>query len=382
MLKVALIGAGGIAPAHVEGFLQFPDAAHITAVANRSLGRAQKLIDRFQLDARACNDYRQALDGADIVVICTPPDSHREIAEAAFARGAHVLLEKPMATTLADCDAILAAAKKSGKVLSVVAQSRFINSIHRALTLMRSGDFGRILFAQVNSFWWRGSSYHDLAWRGRWDSEGGGCTLNQAVHHVDLLLWSKGLPSEVTAIMSNLAHDNSEAEDISLALLRYPDGSLGQLNAGLFHHGEPQLLSFQMEQVGVSLPFAVAACKQRSNGFPLHDEDAEQRFLAAYEAMPALQYEHHTGQIADFLRAIDTQTAPRVCGEDGRAALELITAVYKSAITGRTVQLPLQKDDPYYAREDSAQIFPRFNEKKRDVEAFEDTEITSFKGKY
>lgn len=382
VLKVAVLGAGGIAPAHVEGFLQFPDTVRIAAVANRDIGRADQLIAKYGLDAQAFTDYRDAIAGADIVAICTPPATHREMAEAAFAQGAHVLVEKPMAPTLADCDAMLEAARTAGKTLAVVAQSRFIQSIHSALTLIRSGRFGKTLFAQVNSFWWRGANYHDLAWRGRWETEGGGCTMNQAIHHIDLLLWSKGLPVEVTAVMGNFAHDNSEEEDISLALLRYADGSFGQLNCGLFHHGEPQLLNFQLEQVGVSLPLAVAASRQRSNGFPLRDEATEQRFLDEYAALPPLPHEHHTGQIGDFLQAIAQQSPPLVDGVSGRAAIELITAVYKSATTGRTVQLPLRRDDPFYAAEQGVAHFPRFNRKHRQVDAFEDTEITSFKGKF
>lgn len=382
MLKVALIGAGGIAPAHVEGFLRFPDQARIAAVANRSIQRAHDLIARHALQAEAFSDYRDALDGMDVVVICTPPESHRAIAEAAFARGAHVLVEKPMALCLADCDAMIEAARRSGKILSVVAQSRFIQAINHAITMMRSGDYGRILFAQVNSFWWRGQSYHDLAWRGRWETEGGGSTMNQAIHHIDLLLWAKGLPSEVNSIMGNLAHDNSEEEDISLSVLRYPDGSLAQLNSGLFHHGEPQLLNFQLEQVGVSLPFDVVASKQRSNGFPVDDAAAAQRFRSEYLAREPLLHQHHTGQIADFLHAIASHGQVLVSGESGRAALELVTAVYKSATQGVPVQLPLQRDDPFYRQETEQRHFPRFNRKSRFVDAFEDTAITSFKGKY
>ncbi|MEO7242762.1 MAG: Gfo/Idh/MocA family oxidoreductase [Variovorax sp.] len=382
MLKVALIGAGGIAPAHVEGFLQFQGQAQISAVANRSIGRAQQLIERYQLDAQAFPDYREAIVGAAIVVICTPPASHLEIATAALREGAHVLVEKPMAPTLADCDAMLQAARAANKTLAIVAQSRFIDSIHRAATLIRSGHYGNIRYAQVNSFWWRGANYHDLSWRGRWATEGGGCTMNQAIHHVDLLLWFKGLPAEVTAVMGNLAHDNSEEEDISLALLRYPDGSFGQLNCGLFHHGEPQLLNFQLEQIGVSLPFAVAASRQRSNGFPLQDEATEQRFLAEYAALPSLQHEHHAGQIGNFLQAIAHGTPTLVDGVSGRAALELISAVYKSAATGKTVQLPLARDDPFYAAEGGTLHFPRYHKKHREVDAFEDMAITSFKGKF
>lgn len=382
MLKVAIIGAGAIAPAHVEGLLQFRDSVRIVAVANRSIGRAQDLIQRYQLEARAFSDYRDAIVLADIVDICTPPGTHRDVAEAAFAHGAHVLVEKPMAPTVADCDAILAAAAASGKLLSVVAQIRFIDSINRAVRTMKTGEFGRILFSQVNSLWWRGASYYDLAWRGRWESDGGGCTFSHAVHHIDLLLWVKGMPSKVMAIMGNLAHDNSEEEDLSMAMLHYQDGSFGQITSSLIHHGEPQLLNFQLEQLGVSIPFKVSANRQRSNEFPLTDEETEKRFLAAYEGLPILTHEHHAGHIGDFIHAIETGGKPLVDGNSGRAAVELITAIYESASTGTTIHLPLRKDDPFRTREGMLSQLPRFNEKKRDITAFDDMEITSFKEKF
>jgi UDP-N-acetyl-2-amino-2-deoxyglucuronate dehydrogenase len=382
MLKVAIIGAGAIAPAHVEGFLQFLDRIRIVAVANRSIERARDLIRRYGLEARAFVDYREAIAGMDIVAICTPPGTHREIAEAAFICGAHVLIEKPMAPTLADCDAILEAAGRSGKLVSVVAQIRFIDSINRAVRVMKSGDFGRILFSQVNSLWWRGACYYDLAWRGRWSSDGGGCTISHAVHHIDLLLWIKGLPSEVTAIMGNLAHHNSEEEDLSMAMLRFPDGSLGQITSSLMHHGEPQFLNFQLEQLGVSIPFKISANRQRSNGFPLVDEETEKRFLAAFEEFPHLNHEHHAGHIGDFINAIETGVKPLVTGESGRAAVELITAIYESASTGATVRLPLRRSDPFCTKEGLLAALPRFNQKKRDIAAFDDLEITSFKEKF
>ncbi|MDX9958744.1 MAG: Gfo/Idh/MocA family oxidoreductase, partial [Spirochaetia bacterium] len=215
-----------------------------------------------------------------------------------------------------------------------------------------------------------------------WQSDGGGCTFSHAVHHIDLLLWIKGLPSEVTAIMGNLAHDNSEEEDLSMAMLRFPDGSLGQITSSLMHHGEPQLLNFQLEQLGVSIPFKVSACRQRSNGFPLVDEATEKRFLAAYEGLPKLTYEHHAGHIGDFIHAIETGGKPLVGGESGRAAVELITAIYESAAMGKIIQLPLKKDDPFRTREGMLAHLPRFNEKVRDIAAFDDMEITSFKEKF
>ncbi len=382
MLRAAIIGAGAIAPAHVEGLLEFTERVSLKAVVNRSIGRAKKLIERYNLTAEAFADYQEVLGFVDIVIVCTPPESHKEIAVKAFSHGCHVLIEKPMAPVPEDCDAIIYAAEMSGRILSVVAQSRFISSVYKTISIIKSGRFGRINFAQINSLWWRGPSYYDLAWRGRWQREGGGCTLNHTVHHIDLLLWAKGLPSSVTAVMGNLSHDNSEEEDISLSILEYADGTFAQITSSLVHHGEPQQLNFQMERAGVNLPLKISANKQRSNGFPEQDEDIRKEFMDAYATAPYPDYEHHTGQIADFLDSIQYSRQPLVTGENGRAAIELIMAIYKSASTRIRVMLPLEKDDPFYSLKGISEQVPHFNTKTHSVSAFDDLNITSFRDTY
>jgi predicted dehydrogenase len=89
-----------------------------------------------------------------------------------------------------------------------------------------SGLPGKVTHATINSLWFRGLSYYDLWWRGTWQSEGGGCTLNHAVHHVDMIAWMLGLPEAVTAVISNAAHNNAEVEDLSISILQY--GASGQ----------------------------------------------------------------------------------------------------------------------------------------------------------
>ena len=382
MYRAMIIGAGGIAPAHIEGFLAFRDKVEIVAVVNRNIARATDMIARYDLRAEALTDYREGLERVDIVAICTPPATHREMAVACLERDIHVLVEKPMALSLSECDAILEAAGKSKAQLSVVAQSRFISSIAKTVKLLHAGRYGRILFGSVNSYWWRGQSYYDLAWRGTWESEGGGCTLNHAIHHIDLLLWVKGMPIEITSYMNNLNHGNSEEEDLSVSILRYRDGSVVQLTCSLLHHGEEQKLNFQLEKVGVSIPYAVTASKPRENGFPLANSDMMAEFNAEYENLEDLEYEHHTGQIADFLGAITGWGELLVTGVDGRNALELITAIYDSATSGKPVHLPLAEDSAFYTLESKIKNAPHFNEKIKSVSAFSDTTITSFKGKY
>ncbi len=92
---------------------------------------------------------------------------------------------------------------------------------------------GPIVHTQVDSYWWRGHSYYDLWWRGTWEKEGGGCTLNHAVHHIDLFQWMNGMPAEITAITSNTSHDNAEVEDLSIAIGKYENGSLAQITSSV-----------------------------------------------------------------------------------------------------------------------------------------------------
>lgn len=382
MLKVMVIGCGGIAPAHIEGYLCFPQDAIITVLADENLARANGLIEKYSLTAaRAVADYREALSEVDVVSVCTPPSLHEKMATDALRAGCHVLLEKPMAPSLEACANILRAAEESGKVLSVVVQSRYISSIRNALDMVRGGEYGRSLFTQINSVWYRGQSYYDLNWRGRWMVEGGGCTLNHSIHHIDLLLWAKGLPKTVLATMHNLNHVNSEEEDCSLSTLVYEDGTVAQINSMLVAHGEPQLFTFQMEKGGIAIPFKVMASTPRSNGFPMEDEEQEKRMQADFDARPRLAFENHSGQVQNFLGAILRGEKLIATGQDGYNCIELITSIYKSSVTGQAVTLPIAPDDPFYSAK-WRETAPHFHEKQSDVTAFEDTTITSFKNKF
>lgn len=116
---------------------------------------------------------------------------------------------------------------------------------------------------------------------------GGGCTLNHAVHHIDMLCWMMGLPQTVTSVMANVAHDNAEVEDLSLSVLQYP-GALAQLTASVVHHGEEQELVFQCEKAKVAAPFSVYASISKPNGFPIENTELEQKIRDFVDAQPQL----------------------------------------------------------------------------------------------
>jgi UDP-N-acetyl-2-amino-2-deoxyglucuronate dehydrogenase len=190
-------------------------------------------------------------------------------------------------------------------------------------------------------------------------------------------LWMMGRPTEVQAVMSNTSHDNAEVEDLSIALLRYPNGSLAQVTSSVVHHGEEQQLIFQGRDARVSVPWKLKASKSKPNGFPEANLELEQQIQAFNDALPEVQYEGHSGQIDNVLHAIETGEPVLIDGQSGRATLELIMAIYKSASTGEKVQLPLSPDDAFYTREGTQANAIHFYEKKNSVENFQNIPIST-----
>jgi len=388
MIDVAVIGAGAISPFHLDGYQAFPGRCRVLAVADADIDRARARIAEYRLtDAVAFDDVDAVLSSGrniDLASVCTPPSTHAPIAVALLDAGVHTLLEKPMAPSLAECDEILAAAGRGGAILSVVAQNRFTNPMMHLKQVLDSGLAGRVLHAQVDSHWWRGHSYYDLWWRGTWASEGGGCTLNHAVHHIDALQWMIGQPTVIQALIGNVNHDNSEVEDLSLAIMRFPGGALGQITSSVVHHGQDQQIVFQAERAKIAMPWTVAAQSAADNGFPRreHDVTTERLLTDFYERLPALAHEGHAGQIDDVLTAIETAGAPAphpvlVGGADGKSTIEIITAIYQAAITAQPVTLPLAADDPFRTREGLLAAAPRFYQKSASVGEFSTDAITT-----
>jgi len=388
MISVAIIGTGNISGQHIEGFLAFPDRCKITHLADIFPEKAEKKNSDCKIGAKVSASYKDILNAPDIdlVSICTPPFCHAEITIDFLNAGKNVLVEKPMAASLEECDAMIAAAKKNGKTLSVIAQNRFRDPIYGLKKVLDAQLIGKIVHAQIESLWWRGHSYYDLWWRGTWEKEGGGCTLNHAVHHIDMLCWMLGLPKKVSAVISNASHDNAEVEDISAAILQYDDnpcagnsaslcakGALAQITASVIHHGEEQQLVFQGEKARISWPWRVAANMAQPNGFPAAEQNTAliKELNDYYESLPKLAHSLHEGQIDDVLTAIETGSKPLIGGEDGRSTIELIAAIYKAGSEQHSVDLPMKKDDPFYTVNGMKEKVPHFYQKTSSMEKME-----------
>jgi predicted dehydrogenase len=199
--------------------------------------------------------------------------------------------------------------------------------------------------------------------------------LNHAVHHIDMLCWMLGLPKKVSAVISNASHDNAEVEDISAAILQYEGGlcakgALAQITSSVIHHGEEQQLVFQGEKARVSAPWRVSANVAQPNGFPAAEQNTAliKELDDYYSSLPKLARTFHEGQIDDVLAAIETDSKPMIGGDDGRRTIELIAAIYKAGTEQRTVELPMQKNDPFYTVKGIMEKVPRFYQKTASVE--------------
>ena len=259
MINAAIVGTGSISNLHIRGLLDFPERCRIVALCDIYPEKAEAIKEKYKLtDARVFSSHKDMLASGlkiDLVHVSTPPYVHASISIDAMDAGCNVLVEKPMAASVEECDRMLEAEARNGVVLGVIAQNRFRNGVYKLKKILDSGLAGKMRFAQVNSAWWRAHCYYDLWWRGTWEKEGGGPTLNHAVHHIDMLNWLAGkAPTTVFSMLSNVMHDNAEVEDISVACVKYDDNSMAEILSSVVHHGEEQTLTFQCEKAKIAAP--------------------------------------------------------------------------------------------------------------------------------
>ncbi|HZJ10769.1 MAG TPA: Gfo/Idh/MocA family oxidoreductase, partial [Trueperaceae bacterium] len=230
-LRIALVGAGAnIAGQHLAAIEANPDL-ELTAVCDVNTAARSRLAERTTAPFHADIETLLAESAPDIVAVTTPHPFHLPIAEAAFAAGAHVLVEKPMAVTASEADRMIAAAKRADRLLAVSFQQRFSPLTERLHEWVASGELGAVQRVAVSEPWLRTAAYFAITnWRATWRGEGGGVLLNQAPHALDLLTYLLGLPRRVTGLTRTARH-GTETEDTAHALLEWEDGCVGYFHS-------------------------------------------------------------------------------------------------------------------------------------------------------
>jgi len=357
-LRTALVGTGKVAHLHAAALGTVPESEFV-AVCGRPTPRLGAFAEKFGV--RAFTDVGEMIReaGVQAVIICTPHPAHAAPAIAAARAGVHVLIEKPMASTLADCDAMIAAADAGGATLGIVSQRRFYPACQRIRGALDAGRIGSPVLGFATLLGWRGEEYHRSdPWRGSWAGEGGGVLVNQAPHQLDLLLWYMGEVEEVFGYWANLNHPTIEVEDTAVAVVRFKGGGLGSImvsnsqNPGI--SGRVSVHGSNGASVGVQTDggsmFIAGTTKIADAAFnDIWTVPGEEHMPAKWRQEDDALFssvnpmEHfHRLQIEDFLQSVIAGRPPAVTAADGRRVVELFTAIYRATRDGRPVRLPVR----------------------------------------
>lgn len=345
-LKYAIVGCGRISPNHIAAAKA--NSLDIVAICDLVDERIDEAIVNFELPAKTkkYSDYLEILEieKPDLIAICTESGNHGSIALDCLDAGANLIIEKPITLSLEEADQIIEKAQGKNLKVSICLQNRYNKSIQKIREAIETGRFGRLLYGTAHIRWNRGEDYYKQApWRGTW-AQDGGVLMNQCSHNIDLLSWMMGGEiDEVIGLTDNLMHDYIEAEDLGMALIRFSNGSYGiiegtsniypeNLEETLYIFGENGTVKAGGKSVNIIEEWRFA-----------DNLDDPNKVKAKYHENPPNIYGFgHTPLYADVIDAIKNNRQPYITALDGRNALELILAVYKSAAKGRSVKLPLE----------------------------------------
>ena len=354
-MNIALLGPGKVAHLHAKAIQQVPDAK-LVAVWGRTYAKAKAFADEYAIPTYADIAEMVTLEKVDICIVCTPHPAHREPAVAALEAGAHVLVEKPLASSLDDCDAMMEAARRNNRQLGTISQRRFYAPCQRVRQAIDDGKIGKPVLGVVQLMGWRDEAYYRSdPWRGSWEGEGGGVLVNQAPHQLDLLLWYMGEMQEVYGLWANLNHPYIEVDDTAVAIVKFKNGGIGHIlvsnsqNPGLYGkvhiHGQNGA-SVGVQTDGGSMFIAGMTTIQDAPYNDVWTVPGETDQLAVWKeedsaffnSVDSMTY-FFAQQLADFCGAIQAGRSPLVTGEDGRRVVALFSAIYESTRTNQPVRL-------------------------------------------
>ena len=350
---IGIIGCGMVADFHAKA-IGAMRGGHLACVYSRSRKNADRVAKAN--GCAAYTDYNQFLahPGLDIVTIATPSGAHLEPAQKAAAAGKHVVCEKPLEVTLERIDKMVQACKKNKVMLAGIFQRRFFESVGVFKKAVDSGRLGKITLADAYIKWYRTQEYYDSGyWRGTWKLDGGGALMNQSIHTIDLLYYLAGDVDWVCAFADQAIHKRIEAEDNAVAILKFKNGAMGVIEGSTACYspgGHPAEVHMCGSEGSIFMRddrFAVWEFKKgRSN-----DKRIREKFSTAAggagagAADPAaISFLEHQKNFENVVQALKKGTAPMIDGAEGRKSVEIILAIYRSALTGgKPVQLPLKR---------------------------------------
>ena len=367
--NISIAGCSKVAHLHAKAISNIP-YAHLSGVWNRTSSKAVDFASLYNTHAYPDISTMVADTKSDLVIVCTTHPYHKQPAVEAALAGANVLVEKPLASDLQDCDDIIATCIKNNVRTGVISQRRWYEPVKRVKQAIESGKIGKPVLAEVTMLGWRDKAYYNSDdWRGKWKTEGGGVLVNQSPHQLDILIWLMGEIDEVYGLWRNLNHPFIEVEDTALAIIKFRSGAIGNVlvsnsqKPGLYGkvhvHGENGA-SVGVQTDGGAMFIAGSTGVAEPPVNDLWTVPGEENLLKGWiredtetfnNCDPTVRYIQY--QIEDFLQSIGDGKEPSVTGEDGRRTVELFTAIYRSTRDNKPVKFPLIPEPGFDGRQET-----------------------------
>jgi UDP-N-acetyl-2-amino-2-deoxyglucuronate dehydrogenase len=351
-LKFAIIGCGRISYKHVEAIINNKKEAVLTAVCDiekeKANIRKEEYLNKFNENVvvNVYTDYLEMLqkEDIDVVTIATESGYHPEIAINCMNKGLHVICEKPMALSIEDADRMIDVSRKNNVKLSVSHQNRFNLPIQKLRKAVEDDKFGKLVNGTARILWNRNMNYYKQApWRGTWKLDGG-TLMNQCIHNIDLLQWMMGGEIDTVYAQCGTFLRDIEGEDFGAILIRFKNGAIGIIegSACVYPKNLEETLSIFGEKGTVCIG-GLAVNNIETWRFE-NDLESEEDILKKQDGDPDTVYGFgHTPLFKDFIDAVNNDNEPLINGEEGKKAMSIILAAYKSRLTGMPVKFPMDK---------------------------------------
>ncbi len=367
VVRFGIIGTGGMGQGHCNMTASIPEA-QLTAICDIDPATAKCVSEKFGVPAFAKHTELIKSGLCDAVIIATPHPVRPAIAVDCMKAGLHVLSEKPLAEKVSAADTMIAAANATGVAFAVMFQRRTEPALAKAIEIVRGGQLGRLFRRTMISPEYRSQAYYDSGtWRATWSGEGGGVSMNQSPHILDLFILLGGMPCEVYGRMEIKLH-RIEVEDLAEGMLTYPDGGHGYLYCSTNEAGPGQMIEIFGDQ---------GKLLYRNGALTLYRfEPSVTEYTRTATGMwggpqctevPVEINEAACGHgviTRNFARHILHGEPLLTPGEEGLASLELANALWLSASQGKPVTLPI-----------SRRAYDAFLEKKRKASTFQKGEV-------
>jgi Predicted dehydrogenases and related proteins len=338
-LKYGIIGCGMIAGWHARASYQI-EGLKLVGAADEYANAVIAFAREHGIKAFESVDELLSDKDIDVVSICTPSGLHAQLAVKAANSGKHILIEKPMAITIKECDEILEACDRNNVKMAVISQLRFSSAVSELKSAVDNGLLGRLVTGDIYMKYYRSQEYYDKGgWRGTWRMDGGGALMNQGIHGVDLLQYIMGPVKSVFAHTRTLVRE-IEVEDTATAVLEFSNGALGIIQGTTsIYPGSPRRLEICGDK-GTIVVIEDSISQWNIEGQPPRKDLSPDGPKTATSSNPgAFGIEGHTKQLSDMVQAIWEDRRPMVDQHEGKKPVEIILAIYESSKTGKPVFL-------------------------------------------